>query len=158
MLNFIDQYLQTGNATKSAIAAGYSETSAHTTGCRLLKNALVRASIDDARVKQRNEHGVSAAWVIGKLKQVAEDTEARHADKIAASVAIGKHLNMFSDRKVASLTASHSDNVVHALVQRSTSSERAAQQQRRDRRHQGGMHIILTTHVNAYRVMNRSEF
>lgn len=36
-----------GNATKSAIKAGYSETSAHDTGCALLKHPDVAQYIDD---------------------------------------------------------------------------------------------------------------
>lgn len=39
---FCEEYLLTGNATKSAIAAGYSATSAYVTGPRLLENVAVR--------------------------------------------------------------------------------------------------------------------
>jgi phage terminase small subunit len=44
---FIKEYLLDQNATRAAIAAGFSERSAHAQGSRLLKNAEVRAKIDE---------------------------------------------------------------------------------------------------------------
>lgn len=43
---FIEAYLSNGkNATQAAIAAGYSEKSAHAQGCRLLKDVKIQAEI-----------------------------------------------------------------------------------------------------------------
>lgn len=42
---FADVYVATGNATQSAIEAGYSRRSARTTGARMLANADVRTRI-----------------------------------------------------------------------------------------------------------------
>ncbi len=50
---FITNYLQTGNATQSALNAGYSRTSAHLTGSSLLKNPIVREIIN-RRVEARH--------------------------------------------------------------------------------------------------------
>lgn len=43
---FADEYVRTANATQSAINAGYKETSAYSTGQRMLKNVEVKAYID----------------------------------------------------------------------------------------------------------------
>jgi hypothetical protein len=39
---FVTEYIKSGNATQSAIAAGYSEKTAYSQGSRLLKNAEVQ--------------------------------------------------------------------------------------------------------------------
>ena len=49
---FIKEYVQSGNATQSAIKAGYSENGASVQATRLLANASVRAEIVDAFEKQ----------------------------------------------------------------------------------------------------------
>jgi len=43
---FIQEYIKTGNATHSAIAAGYSKKTAYSIGQRLLKNVEVEKAID----------------------------------------------------------------------------------------------------------------
>lgn len=52
---FIEAYLRTGNATKSAIEAGYSATSAHNQGHRLINNdeviEVIRARVEAFEVK-----------------------------------------------------------------------------------------------------------
>ena len=99
MLIFIQHYLETGTATKSAAAVGYSERSAHTQGSRLLRNPAIQSALEQSRNQAKDANGLSQSWVLRKLKDVAESTASRQADVIAASVAIGKHLNMFTDRK-----------------------------------------------------------
>ena len=42
---FIQEYIKTGNATHSAITAGYSEKTAYSIGQRLLKNVEVEKAI-----------------------------------------------------------------------------------------------------------------
>lgn len=48
---FADEYVRTGNITQSAINAGYSEKTAHSTGNENLKKPMIRAYID-ARLKE----------------------------------------------------------------------------------------------------------
>ena len=43
---FIQEYIKTGNATYSAITAGYSKKTAYSIGQRLLKNVEVEKAID----------------------------------------------------------------------------------------------------------------
>lgn len=44
---FADEYIITGNATQSAIKAGYSEKYANTNASKLLQNTTIKAYIDD---------------------------------------------------------------------------------------------------------------
>ena len=43
---FIQEYIKTGNATHSAIKAGYSKKTAYSIGQRLLKNVDIKEAID----------------------------------------------------------------------------------------------------------------
>jgi phage terminase small subunit len=48
---FIKEYLLDQNATRAAIAAGFSEKTAHVQGCRLLKDAKISAEIEAENAK-----------------------------------------------------------------------------------------------------------
>ncbi len=48
---FVAEYLVDRNATKAALRAGYSPRTAYSQGCRLLKDAEIRARIDASSVK-----------------------------------------------------------------------------------------------------------
>jgi phage terminase small subunit len=50
--DFVVYYVQSFDATQSAIKAGYSPRSAHVEGCRLLKNDNVKKYIDEIRAMQ----------------------------------------------------------------------------------------------------------
>ena len=64
---FISEYLIDLNGTQAAIRAGYSASSAHVEACRLLKNAKVRAAIDE----QLEAAGLTALEVIAGLSDIA---------------------------------------------------------------------------------------
>lgn len=71
MQKFVQHYAKSGNETAAAKAAGYSERSAHVTGCRLLKNAKVRkalaelsSQIASPRIKSAEERQIWLSLVI----------------------------------------------------------------------------------------------
>ena len=82
------------NATKSAIAAGYSEKSAHTCGWRLLRRAPIKQRVAELR-------GLSTDKVLSDL----EITRLKALDKGDLAVAtrcselLGKSLKMFVERQ-----------------------------------------------------------
>ena len=55
---FIRHSLESNNATKSAIAAGYSERSAHEQGSRLIKNVEIKKAIEEEQDKRRSEFNI----------------------------------------------------------------------------------------------------
>lgn len=64
---FVDAYLRTFNATKSAIEAGYSEKTAYSQGSRLLKDAEIKAFLR-ARYE---EHAMDANELLHHLAEIA---------------------------------------------------------------------------------------
>jgi phage terminase small subunit len=96
---FITEYARTGNATTAAISAGYSKASAHKTGWRLAKTDAVKAAIDAQLQQFAAESGLTVEYVLSRFKRIADDPETRNADKVAALSMIGKHLQMFTERR-----------------------------------------------------------
>lgn len=67
---FVDAYLVEPNATKAAIAAGYSAKTATQAGSRLLTDVDIRAAIGVANEKRAAKAGVSAERVIAELAKI----------------------------------------------------------------------------------------
>ena len=55
---FADEYIKTGNATQSAINAGYSKKYANTNASKLLQNTTIKAYIDE-RMKKLEEEAIA---------------------------------------------------------------------------------------------------
>ncbi len=103
------------NGTKAAIRAGYSEKRAAEQACRMLQDPAVKAHIDKAMADRASRLGLSADWVLARLKQIsdrcvqaepARDAEGEEtgwfkfdaAGANRATELIGKHLRMFTDK------------------------------------------------------------
>ncbi len=66
----VHEFLVDLNATQAAIRAGYSETTAHVQGCRLLSHDKVSEAIAAGKAELAERAGVSQEWVIEKLQAV----------------------------------------------------------------------------------------
>jgi phage terminase small subunit len=69
---FIKEYLVDLNATRAAIAAGYSERTAGQAGARLLKNVNVAQKLAEKAQKQTEKLEISSEYVLGMIKQTVE--------------------------------------------------------------------------------------
>ncbi|WP_211825137.1 terminase small subunit [Kistimonas asteriae] len=68
---FIDEYLIDQNATRAAIAAGYSEHSARSQGSRLLTNADIQKAIHLKQAQLSSELNITALAKRQKLWEIA---------------------------------------------------------------------------------------
>ena len=93
---FIRRYLETGNATKSAISAGYSQKSAAAAGSRLLKKDEVKAVIDAELLRRAEMSGITDTYVLEGIRAIAENPDAKDADKLRAYELLGKHLRLWT--------------------------------------------------------------
>ena len=89
---FAEEWIKTGKIRESAITAGYSEKSAHTSGNRLLKNEKVLEYIRMRMRAQDKERVASAdevlAWLTAAMRGEIQDQfglEASLADRIKAA-------------------------------------------------------------------------
>lgn len=68
---FIAEYLVDGNATRAAIAAGFSARSADVTGAKLLKNAKVAKALSLRHARRVDKLEITAERVLGELAKLA---------------------------------------------------------------------------------------
>ena len=68
---FIAEYLVDGNATRAAIAAGFSPRSAEVTGARLLKNSKVAKALALRHARRVDKLEITAERVLGELAKLA---------------------------------------------------------------------------------------
>ncbi len=113
---FADEYLIDCNATQAAIRAGYNEKTAYSQGQRMLKNAEVKAYIDeqleilhnqktaDAQevleyltAVMRGEHKEQTLQLVGDGVQTIADIEVSARERLKAAELIGKRYGMFKD-------------------------------------------------------------
>jgi phage terminase small subunit len=104
---FIAAYLKLKNCTHAAIEAGYSKKTAYSIGSELLKKPEVVEALEKVQNKVEEKAIVDAAWVLIRLKTMAEygmslsAETGRMYDSIAAKGALellGKHLALFTDK------------------------------------------------------------
>lgn len=104
---FAHEYiLNGGNATQAAIAAGYSEGSAHVTGSRLLSDAKVSEVIDEQREQLSARYEITEDKLLQRLAQIAfeplaTDPKARffQGPRILKAIELlGKNKKMWTDK------------------------------------------------------------
>lgn len=68
---FINEYMVDHNGKQAAIRAGYSPKTAEVQASRLLRNAKVRAAVDEAETKQAERLELKSDGVLTELKKLA---------------------------------------------------------------------------------------
>ncbi len=112
---FVDEYLIDLNATQAAIRAGYSAKNADKIGPELLGKTRVAEAIAKAQAKRSERVAVSQDDVVKGLHK-EETTAASDAARVSAGVALGKHLNMFIDRRLVGAMNVHDMNEAQLLA------------------------------------------
>ncbi len=114
---FVDEYLIDLNATQAAIRAGYSAKNADKIGPELLGNTRVSAAIAEAQAKRSERITVSQDDVVKGLHAEATDkTNGSSSSRVAAWGLLGKHLNMFIDRRLVGAMNVHDMNEAQLLA------------------------------------------
>lgn len=119
---FVIEYVRTGNATQSAINAGYSERSARQTACRMLTKDYILEAIDEL-VKQMNSEKIAdAEEVMMLLTEIARgetkeenvvvdkagnvsivETRVKEKERVKALELLGKRYKLYTDKVEASV-------------------------------------------------------
>lgn len=88
---FVTYYIKSGNATESAIRAGYSSKTAYSIGQRLLKNVELQKEIDRHRAKISQEAELTVTQIVKEIRHLALNAES-DSNKLKAYDMIMKHL------------------------------------------------------------------
>ena len=97
---FVHAYLETQNATASAIIAGYAEGSASVCGMKLKRHPVIAQAIKEQRDAIAKEAGVTIEYVIQGLKKEAEreGPGASHNARVSSYGLLARHLGMLRDK------------------------------------------------------------
>ena len=93
---FIETYCKTLNATKAAIAAGYSEKSARVYGSKLLADTNIRSQIDAILAERSRLNGIDGEYIIEKLKEAVDAPKCPYKDRIKALELLGGTIGLWS--------------------------------------------------------------
>jgi phage terminase small subunit len=99
---FCEEYVIDWNATRAAIAAGYSEKTATVIGFENLTKPYITAYIDHIQKDLSKLAGVSALMNIRKLKEIAFKESGKEGDQMKAIEVINKMLGFDSAIKIDS--------------------------------------------------------
>lgn len=86
---FVTEYIKSGNATQSAIAAGYSEKTAYSQGSRLLKNDEVQQYLNKTQQNLNRDlrqiFAEDAVEAYAVLKEIMLNPAAQDKDRLIAA-------------------------------------------------------------------------
>lgn len=114
---FADEYIKTGNATQSAINAGYSENYAKAQSSKLLANVGIKNYIDE-RMKELEEEAIADQTEVlkfltrimrdeekeevlinvGNFEQEVQEVKVSAKDRIKAAELLGKRYGSWTDK------------------------------------------------------------
>ena len=88
---FVTEYLKTGNASESAIRAGYSKKTAYSIGQRLLKKVEIRKAIENHRDRIIKEAELTVKQVVSEIRALALNADST-SNRLKAYDMLMKHL------------------------------------------------------------------
>jgi len=94
------EYLVDGNATRAAIAAGYSERTAYKAAQELLQRPRVKVALRQALAAQQKRTLITADAVLRRIDRVAQKAEAAGDFNAAnrANQLLGQHYKLFTEK------------------------------------------------------------
>lgn len=98
---FADEYLIDLNATRAYMTAYPAIKRLHTAeanGSRLLRNAEVKAYIQEHMQQRQERTQITQDEVVNALKELAFNEAVKDADRIRALELLGKHLGLFQPK------------------------------------------------------------
>ncbi|MGH2080061.1 terminase small subunit [Aerococcus urinaeequi] len=120
---FADEYIISGNATQSAIEAGYSKKYANTNASKLLQNTTIKRYIDEQLEILKNERVADQQEVleyltsivrgeqteqtlrgVGEGAQEIDNIDVSAKDRIKAAELLGKRYGIWTDKQEIELS------------------------------------------------------
>lgn len=129
---FVDEFVVSGNATQSAIAAGYSERSAPTTGHDLLRNPKVIRAIEGKRAATVEKLQITAEDIAREAWSIARADDAPHSARVSALALLAKRHPEFSDKHEITGDVRHRVEALSVVAQMTPEQLRALAEGARD--------------------------
>lgn len=87
---FVEEFAKSGNATQSAIKAGYSKKTAYSIGEENLKKPVIKSELEKINKETRTETVASVLEIKEFFTEVARDKSQKMADRISAAKELAK--------------------------------------------------------------------
>lgn len=101
---FAIEYARTGNATQSAIVAGYSEDSARQQGSRLLTKADIVQKVEEIKAQMaqdlRMRMAKEASTAFNVLIDIMKNENAKDADRVKCAIDLLDRAGYVAEKKV----------------------------------------------------------
>jgi phage terminase small subunit len=97
---FVAAYLMEPNATKAAIAAGYSPKRAEVTGCELVRNRKVADALERHRAKAEDAVQITVEEIITTLRGIATDQTQPASARVSALREINQMLGHHAPKQI----------------------------------------------------------
>lgn len=94
---FAVEYVKSGNATASAINAGYSEKTADVQGSRMTRNVKIMRRIRELKEEMGMQVDTEEDTILEMLKQISEDMNAETNHRLKAIEMIAKIRGYYKD-------------------------------------------------------------
>ncbi len=111
---FVSEYLKTGNASESAIRAGYSKKTAYSIGQRLLKNVEIQKAIEKHRKNISQKTELTVSEVVKEIRALALKADSE-SNRLKAYDMLMKHLGGYVNE--LKIIESLSDDRINALCE-----------------------------------------
>lgn len=109
---FVREYIKTGNATQSAIKAGYSKKTARQTGSENMTKPDIKAKIEKVMSEEAKKLGITVEYVLGNIKRFAETENEKIAPTaLKANELLGRHLKLFHENEVDVTLKEHRETI-----------------------------------------------
>jgi phage terminase small subunit len=97
---FVAEYLIDSNATRSALAAGYSEHTAARLGSQLLATPKVKAALTAGRRRLAAKLELTAERVLADIERISAKAERakKYGEALKGKELLGKHLKLFTEK------------------------------------------------------------
>jgi phage terminase small subunit len=122
--SFVSEYLKTGNASESAIQAGYSKKTAYSIGQRLLKNVEISKAIENHQKQISKEAELTVREVVSEIRALSLKAES-DTNKLRAYDMLMKHLGGYVNelKVIESLSDEKLNEICERIIDRFENNE-----------------------------------
>ena len=103
--NFCEEYAKDSNGTQAAIRAGYSKNSAKETAYEILTYPHISKYLKELQDKVTKRNEVTVDEIVKDLRSFMNNEDFTGSARVAAAVALGKSIGMFTDKVETTLMA-----------------------------------------------------
>jgi len=114
--SFCAEYMIDLNATQAAIRAGYSEDTAKQIGSENLTKLDISEYIQELVKPKLKKLDITQDYVLNGIKDIADDLESRHIDKLKAYELLGKYLKLFTDKLDISIKEPIKNIILNGMI------------------------------------------